>query len=398
MRIIGIVGEYNPFHLGHLAHIEESKKLVGGDCCVVCVMSGNFVQRGDAAIFNKHSRAHAAVRSGADIVFELPVPWAMSSAESFARGAVSLLGSLGVVSHLSFGSECGDMEKLSALAELLITPGIDELILQEMASGISYAAARQAAVQKEIGSMAELLEAPNNILAVEYLKAIYNMRLNIEPVTMRREGAMHDKPSKGAVRSASELRGMLESGRDIKGLVPAAAFEIYTRETQEGRGPVTMANLETAVLSRLRMLGDAAFSAAPDASEGLENRLSRAAWTEPSLEAVLSAAKTKRYTLARLRRMLLSVCIGITASSNVNTPPYARLLAAGEKGRGVLKMIAEKASVPVITKPASIKELDRDAKEVFALDCAAGDLYVLGYRAKEERRGGTDWRTSPIVY
>ncbi len=391
MKILGIVAEYNPFHNGHKSHIEESKKAIARETAAVCVMSGDYVQRGEAAIFSKYARAEAAVRGGADLVLELPLPWSLSSAESFARGAVGLLGSLNCVDYLSFGSECGDMAILNSLATALMDPALDITIREELKTGVSYAAARQAALSKSIGGLADYLESPNNILAVEYLKAIYNQRLRIEPLTIKRIGAGHDE--KGG--SASDIRSMLEVKKSIKNYVPKEAYEVFHREIEQGRGPVTMEHLETAILSRLRMMSESDFTDIPDDSEGLGNRLFAAAREETTLDGVLSAAKSKRYALSRLRRMCMCASLGIKKGQADGLPPYARVLAANEAGRRALNTISEKSSIPLITKPASVKELPVECLNLFELESSAHDLYVLGYAAKEERRGNADWRASP---
>ena len=397
MRILGIVSEYNPFHRGHSYHLEASRKLVGEGCGVVCVMGGNFMQRGEAAVFSKYARAEAAVRCGADVVFELPLPWAVASAAGFAHGAVGLLGALGAVTHISFGSECGELPPLNALATALLDPALDRKIQLELEKGLPYAAARQNALEQEVGELARLLEKPNNILAVEYLKALYELRLPIEPLTLRRTGAGHDERGGGVLCSAAELRSMLAAGRDISHQVPKAAAEVYLREIQQGRGPVGTEALETALLSRLRMLRETDYNAVPDATEGLGSRLYRAAVTEPTLDAVLSAAKTKRYAMARLRRMSLCAALGVKAGMADGVPPYARLLAASERGREVLREIGEKTRVPILTKPAAVREMSRDIRALFELESSATDLYVLGFTAREERRGGREWRTSPVL-
>jgi len=393
MKILGIVAEYNPFHNGHKLHIEESKIAISRDTATVCVMSGDFVQRGEAAIFSKYARAEAAVRSGADLVLELPLPWALSSAEGFARGAVGLLGALNCVDYLSFGSECGDMAILNSLATALLDPNIDVEIREELKSGISYAAARQEALSKSIGSLADHLETPNNILAIEYLKAIYNQRLRIEPMTIKRIGTGHDEEG----GSASDIRNMLEAGKPIKKYVPKEAYGIFKREREQGRGPVTMEHLECAILSRFRMMDELDFADIPDDSEGLGNRLFSAAQEETSLDGILSAAKTKRYALSRLRRMCMCASLGIKKEQSEGLPPYARVLAANEAGRNILKTISEKSSIPIITKPAAVKELSVECRRLFEQTSAAHDLFVLGYSAKEERRGNADWRTSPKI-
>lgn len=399
MSVIGIVGEYNPFHYGHKHHIAETKRLLGEDCPVVCAMSGDFIQRGEAAVYSKFARAEAAVRSGVDLVLELPPAWALSSAEGFARGAVGLLGSIGVVTHLSFGSECGEVEPLETLAEILLDPLIGADIRRELEAqeGIPFAAARQRAVAKRAGELSGQLETPNNILAVEYIKAVYEQGLSIKPVTVQRFGSGHDKMSESGHKSAAEIRRALANGADISASVPGSAYEIYRREDKLGRGPVLMENLESAMISRLRMLPDSAFAALPDAGEGLNNRLARAAREESGLDAVIAAAKSKRYALSRIRRMVMCAVLGISADMSRETPPYARVLAANARGCALLREMEGKARIPVITKPAAVKELGAECREVFDRSSSAHDLYVLGYSAKEERRGGADWRTSPKI-
>ena len=273
MKIAGLVAEYNPFHNGHLAHIEATKAALGPDTGIICCMSGDFVQRGEAAQWSKTARAECAVRCGADVVFELPVQWSLSSAEGFARGAVGLLDSLGVVDYLSFGSESPTAAPLERAAEALLDPAVDAAIRAELPSGDSYAVIRQRVLERFMGEGARVIETPNNILAVEYIKAIYERGSRMEPLATERRGAQHDKPASGRIRSASELRSMTAAGKPIAPYMPREAHAVLEREREQGRGPVLMGALETAVLSRLRMLGKADFAAIPDAAEGLENRL-----------------------------------------------------------------------------------------------------------------------------
>lgn len=400
MSVIGIVGEYNPFHYGHKHHITETKRLLGEDCPVVCVMSGDFIQRGEAAVYSKFARAEAAVRSGVDLVLELPTAWALSSAEGFARGAVGILGATGVVTHLSFGSECGETEPLETLAEILIDPLIGADIRRELEAqeGIPFALARQRAVAKRVGELSSQLETPNNILAVEYIKANYEQGLSIKPVTIQRFGSGHDEIGEsGHNKSAAEIRRALANGSNIASAVPESAYEVYRREDKLGRGPVLMANLESAMMSRLRMLPDSAFAALPDAGEGLSNRFAKAAREESGLDAVIAASKSKRYALSRIRRMAMCAVLGISAGMSREIPPYARVLAANARGCALLREMDGKSRIPVITKPAAVKELDPECRAVFDICSSAHDLYVLGYAAKEERRGGADWRTSPKI-
>lgn len=399
MRVVGIVGEYNPFHQGHAWHLQRTRETLGEDCAAVCVLSGDFVQRGEAAVYSKFARAEAAVRSGVDLAVELPLPWCLSSAEGFARGAVSLLAGLGCDS-LSFGSEAGELEPLEELAQLLIDPGLQPRIGERMKTdpNLSYAAARQRTVAEALGAeKAKLLETPNNILAVEYLKAVYELRADLQPLTLRRAGNAHDGSGAEGFRSAGELRRLLSQGKGIEAFLPKEAATVYEREERMGRGRPDPQTLETAVLSRLRFLPERAFEALPDAGDGLGRRLYRAAHEEATVDAVLSAAKSKRYALARLRRMLLCAALGVTAEQTSELPPYARVLAADGKGCELLRSASRTSRLPVLTKPAAVRELDRDCEAIFRLGAQAHDLYVLGYAAPGERRGGGDWRQGPCI-
>ncbi len=397
MNISGIISEYNPFHMGHKHHIDQTRAVLGEDSGVVCVMSGNFVQRGEPAAFSKNVRAECAVRGGADLVLELPIPWALASAEAFARGAVGVLGACGIISHLSFGSESGEVSSLDETAKVLLRPDMDAIIKDKLSTGVSYAAARQAAAEQLAGRAMPELKSPNNILGIEYIKAIYDQRLDIEPVTVKRIGAGHDKPGGGDIPSASELRRRLGKGESVLANMPADCAEALEREMYHGRGPVMGEALDTAIISRLRMLPQSVYEALPDAGEGLGVRLCRAAKTEVSVDAVIAAAATKRYALSRLRRMIMCAALGIKAGDNEGIPPYIRVLAANARGCSMLKKMQERASLPIITKAAEINSLGAEARACFALERAATDLFVLGFSAKEERRGDRDFRISPII-
>ena len=400
MNVTGIIAEYNPFHKGHHYHINESRSKYGEKSSIICIMSGNFVQRGQAALFNKYARAKAAVLCGADLVLELPLPWSLSSAEGFARGAVSILGKLGAVSSISFGSECGDVSSLEILAAALLSPEIDSEIKTELKSHVSYARARQNVIARKSGSAGELsglLETPNNILAVEYLKAISSLDLNISPMTMKRRGAAHDGEGHGEFRSASALRSMISSGEDFREFVPAQALQVFQEETDKGRGPVDMRCLETAMLSRLRMLKLSDFHSLPDNSEGLSDRIYKAVKTEASVSKILESAKTKRYAMSRLRRMLMCAALGLTADKARGLPPYTRLLGANKQGCRILKSVKKSSGIPIITKPASAEKLDDKSRHLFELECSAADFYTLAYENTEERKAGSDWRQSPFI-
>ena len=397
MDFIGVVCEYNPFHNGHAYHLRESARLTD-DQGVVCVMSGDFVQRGEAALYAKYARAEAAVRGGADVVFELPLPWSLASAEGFARGAVGLLAAIGATT-LSFGTESENLGILDTLARRLIEPQTVELIRAKMADEpeLSFAAARQRVLEELCGEGARALETPNNILAVEYLKTIYTENLSLKPLGVRRLGSAHDGAGEGNTRSASEIRSLLSRGESADRFMSASSRAVFERDTAQGRGIPSRPTLETAILSRLRMLRREDFLALPDASGGLGERLFRAAGEEPTLDAVFAAVKNKRLAMSRVRRACYCAALGITSNAADGIPPYARLLAANARGREMLAELKETSGIPIVNKPSSVRELGERSEMIFSIGAAAHDLYVLGYRAAEERRGGADWRTGPRI-
>lgn len=374
--VAGIVAEYNPFHAGHQYHIAETRRMLGADCGVMCVMSGDFVQRGDCAVFNKFVRAEAAVRGGADLVLELPVRWALSSAEGFANAGVAMLAATGVVTHLSFGSESGDLDALRAAASVQSDPAFSAALRAALKTGVSYPAAAEAAARALIGDDADVLTRPNDTLAVQYLRALDSENSAMIPVAVRRAGAGHDRPGEGDYPSASQMRAWMREGRDVHAYLPAAP---------EAK-PVFLEDLEMAILSRLRALPPEAFRDLPDAAEGLDNVLYRAVHAAASFDGILAAAKSKRYPMSRLRRMLLCAALGVRKTGAPDAPAYLRVLAANERGRALLHTMRKTASLPVITKPADGKN-----DPEFCLTAAAHDLYVL---ACADRAPGQDWRKS----
>ena len=398
MDMIGIVCEYNPFHLGHAYHIRQARAMGGPDCGILCVLSGDFVQRGEAAVYSKYARAEAACRGGADLVVELPIPWCLSSAEGFARGAVGLLGALGV-SALCFGSETGELSPLEELSRCLLQPGLQAEVRDLLSNdgSMSYAAARQEAVKARLGSLSALLSQPNNILAVEYLKAIYDLHLDLTPLPVLRAGNGHDRSDQEGFASASSLRKQIAAGKALDAHSPGQALAVFQKEREQGREIRDRSVFETAILSRLRMFDEQYFQSLPDAADGLGNRFYRAVREEAGYDAVLAAAQTKRYPLARIRRLSLCACLGVKAGMADGIPPYARVLAFSERGREMLRFIASHSALPLLTKPASVKQLSPSCQALFRLGADAHDFYVLGYPSRAERRPGADWRTGPKI-
>ena len=398
MKTIGIVAEYNPFHLGHEYHIRESRRLVGDDSSVIAVMSGDFVQRGEPAILSKYARAEAACRSGADLVIELPLPWALSSAEGFARGSVTLLASLGA-EVLSFGSETTDLDALKQIAELVSEEEFTEEVVDLLKTrpNMSFAAARQLCAEQRIGKPLPMLQQSNSILAVEYLKELRKNGLPMTPLAVRRRGAGHDERGAGEFPSAAELRSRIRTGAEIAGCVPDASKAVLGRELAAGRVADNPDRLELLMLSRLRYLKEEDFNMLPEAGHGLGKRLFTAVRNENSCEAIVAAAATRRYPRARVQRLCVSACLGLRASDLQGLPPYARVLAFNEKGRTILRNAEEHSQIPLLTKPAHVSALDGSAQHVFRLGADAHDFYTLLYQKEEERSCGADWRTGPAV-
>ena len=401
VQTTGVIIEYNPLHGGHIHMLEETRRMLGPETAVIGVMSGDFVQRGDFAIVRKQARARAAVESGVDLVLELPLPWAAAPAERFAEGGVQVLQATGIVTHLAFGSECGEIAPLRRLAETLRDERLDGLIREELTTGISFAAARQRAVEKLTSpEEAALLESANNVLGVEYCKALLKYGSTMEPVTVRRRGSGHDEALReGEYPSGSAVRELLKGGKRDEGLAlmaPAMARAFET-EAAAGRAPVLAETCERAILARLRSMSEADFARLDEGREGLSNRLYAAARTAVSVEELLEAAKTKRYAYARLRRMVLWAWLGLSPAELPETVPYLRVLAANETGRQLLSRMKKTAALPILTKPNHIRRLDEAAQNLFELEARAADLYALAYPELSAAVGGRAWREGPEI-
>lgn len=396
MAAAGIITEYNPLHMGHLHLLAEARRLLGPDTGMICVMSGNYVQRGEFAIAGKFARAAAAVRSGADLVLELPIPWALSSAEGFAAGAVELLKATGAVTHLVFGSECGDAAPLARAAEALLSSTFAQKLREELTKGDSFPAARQRAAGALLSREdAAALTRPNDILGVEYCKALRGS--GIQPVAFSRRGAGHDREDAGdGFASASAIRALLRRGEEAEALAlmaPAMA-EAFRAERKAGRAPAGLWNCERAVLARLRFLEEADYAALDLGNEGLHRRFFRASRSASSLAELLQTVKTKRYPLARLRRMVFRAYLGLPPAPP-ERPAYLRVLAANQRGTALLAGMRATAALPVLTKPAAVRRLDSEAQSLFHLEARADRLCALA--CPNPAAVPDEWRTGPVI-
>ncbi len=327
--VVGIICEYNPLHLGHKKQIDRIREDFGLETAIVCAMSGNFVQRGMPAILDKQVRAKAAILSGADLVLELPVTTALSSAEGFAAGGVKILGKL--CDYLCFGAETADPEALMETARLLLSPDFPPLLRTALESGKSFPAARQEALE-QLGGNGALLSQPNNILGTEYCKAILSQGCHMKPFPIHREGGYHAEIADAENPSATSVRNLMLIAHNWKACVPKQVRPLFENAPLHSLAPG-----ERAVLARLRTMTDAEFEALPYGSEGLWRKFMHACRREATLEAIIAATKSKRYTRTRIDRMVMCAFLGINEDMLKEEVPYTRVLAFNDRGREILK-------------------------------------------------------------
>ena len=382
MMICGVAAEYNPFHNGHALHLARARAETGAEA-VICVMSGNFVQRGEPAVVGKRTRTRMALAHGADMVLELPVPYATAAAERFAYGAVAVLSACGIVNAISFGSESGDLPALSAMA----AADEDDAFRARLHAGLREG--RSFPIARDMASADGVASAPNDILAVEYLRAVRRQNAPLMPHTLRREGAgYHDAEVCGALASATAVRAALLRGDAdaVRAAMPASTAEWLLTET-----PVTANDLSQAFHYALRTIPREKLMQIADISEGLENRILAFAEAHYALSDLAMAVKTKRYTLARVRRALLHILLQTDASAQCQPPPYIRVLGFRRDRERLLGRLCAEAALPVVTNLKNARTLLNDrAYALLADELRAGDIYrlaaqSLGHRIPNER-------------
>ncbi len=373
----GIVAEFNPFHNGHKYLVDSLRG--DGDNTVVAVMSESFVQRGECACVSPYERTLMALSCGVDLVLSLPVVYATSSAERFAEGGIGVLGSLGCIDALGFGSESADLNALKKCAEAITSEEFSPLLENRLSEGLSFPTARQRALRDMYGdSFANALASSNDILGVEYIKAINKYGFDIAPTPVKRLGVSHDSSeTSGDICSASAIRGFMKNSDNFKAFMPEKAAEILISSVDERKAPADFSKLENAVLYKLRTMTADDFKCLPDVSEGLEYRFIEAVRTSVSVAEILEKVKTKRYTHSRLRRIILCALLGITKNDTAISVPYIRVLGFNKNGAAVLKQAKDVAKLPIVTKSSDFKFLDDNAKRVFELECRARDLFAL---------------------
>lgn len=412
MNVVGIVVEYNPLHNGHVHHIAEARRLTGADA-IVAVMSGNFLQRGEPALVDKWARTEMALRLGVDVVFELPVAYAVQPAEWFAYGAMALLAATGVTTHLCFGSEAGSLEALLPLAERLAaeSDALKAAVAEELATGASYPAAYAAAAARTLASNGTasgeaataraLLEQPNNSLGLHYLIALQRLRSGIAPVTIRRRAAGYSDlaPQDAHIASATAVRRLLADGGldSAASYLPPATADILAREFAAGRGPVTWESFATPLFHQLLLATPEQLGAVHEVTEGLEHRLKKALpqLTQPTVAALLQQLKTKRYTHTKLQRMLLHILMQHPRESLVleqlaQGPAYLRVLGFTDTGQQLLKQIKRSGTLPLLTRAAGLEHPQLD------LDIRAAAAYANAMPRRQTDELLREYRQPPI--
>lgn len=387
MSVAGIIAEFNPLHNGHAYLLSEAKKMASDG--VIVVQSGNFTQRGEPAILEKHRRAETALLCGADLVLELPLAFSVAGAQTFARGGVGILHALGLTDTLVFGSECGDIRKLQTAADALFDSVVEAEIRVQMQTGAPYASAREQAVRTVYGEeTASLLQQPNNVLGIEYLRALRELHTTIIPQAVLRVGALHDSDeTAGGFASGSALRKRIEAKEEITAFLPPPSADILYAAFRRGFAPAQYAKLDVAVLAFLRKATAEDFSEVPDVSEGIENRILHAARISRTLTEVFDNAKTKRYSHARIRRIVLCGFLGVHRA-DTESIPYLRVLGFSERGKALLRRARETAKLPIVMRASDAEYLSASARHSFMLECRSTDIYNL--TLPEIRPSGTE--------
>lgn len=380
MKIGGIIAEYNPFHNGHAFQISQVRK----ECdAVVAIMSGSVVQRGSLAAFDKFNRSRAAVHGGVDLVIELPCVYTLAPAELFAAGAIAVMDECKVIDAIYFGSECGDTRSLQRAAEMMLdeTPVISMRIKENLKSGMGYRSAQLAAYIGVVPT--ELINLPNNILGIEYIKAILRSKSKIRPRALLRKYANHNdtSPSNGFA-SGNALRDMLDENVDISKYIPESTHYLY-----DAAAPCDRKLLDAIILYLLRIRGMKVFDTVFDAPPELVARILHSLPEATTLDDILNYTRTKQFSNARIRRAIMSALLDIDGSL-VNSPPqYLRVLAFNDTGREILAEIQKKTKLPIITKVADYRE----NSPMFAAELRATELSSIcrGFRK------GLDFTSSP---
>ncbi len=397
MKTVAIICEYNPLHSGHEYQIKRIKEEYGG-ARIVAVMSGELVQRADVAVFSRGVRAEAALAAGCDLVLELPFPYSYSSAEYFARAGVYIAEATGVCDTLSFGSELGDIDTLTSYCDVLRDEAFRAEVekAKEADKSLGHLKAVCEVSERLCGKeFADAISSPNNILALEYVKAVRELESKLELHTVRREGdGYNDVSGEGRFVSATYLRELISDGKEISGFVPTVCEELYRKATESG-AVSDINRLEAAILAYFRLADPRQLSDFAEMSDGLEFRLCECAATATGLDEFFSLAATKKYTNARIRRAVISSLLGVGEADMKALPAYTAVLGANKTGLEILKEMKKSARIPVITKPADYKSHGERVTAAFEKAQRAHALYSLSL----EKKGSADefMKFTPVI-
>ena len=410
-NVVGIIAEYNPFHNGHLYHLLQSKDIAQADS-VVAIISGNFTQRGDTSIVDKWTKAYMAICGGCDLVLELPTVYSISSAENFASGAIKILDSLKVVNSISFGAESDDLATLNNIANVLYTEpkGYTNILTHELQKGLSYPAARENAILmylNDIKRYANILNSPNNILAIEYLKALKTQKSNMTPIMIKRKKVYYnDERIVDDFASATAIRKLIKRREfdELRKVVPRSTYKLLSRPIRDGNIVISLSNFEKEIIYTLRKMSVKDIANLPDVSEGLENLIKSSADNCNDLSRLIVNIKSKRYTQTRIQRILLYALLEIDKKlmeESKKIVPYARVLGFTNKGKELISEINRKN--PKIHMITSVKKYieknnkpsNRILMQMLQKDILATDIYTLGFDF--ESKANLDFTNNMII-
>ncbi|WP_352419972.1 nucleotidyltransferase [Proteiniborus sp.] len=414
MKIVGLITEYNPFHNGHLYHLNESKRITNSEYSVA-IMSGNFLQRGEPALVDKWTRAKMAVDNGVDLVIELPIIYACQSAELFAFGAIKILDSMGCIDSVCFGSELGDIQLLNYITKILYyePDSYVKSLKSALEQGFSYPKAIEYALinyLKESSTIdtsiiSNIISNPNNILSIEYLKALNRIGSEIKPYTIKRkQSRYHDKSLTGSISSATAIREQIINNswmENIKHTVPPITYKHLKNFYSENNDFNSLNNFSVILLYLLRNTTSEKLKNIIDVTEGLENRIISCSNNHSNIYEILNCMNTKRYTTTRLKRILIHLLINLNKdifnNLNLHGPQYIRILGMSAKGIKIIKQAKRTSSLPIITKFADYIMLNNEIlNQMIELDKKATDIYVLGL-SKSQMKSNLDYFTSPYI-
>lgn len=414
LSVLGLIAEYNPFHNGHLYHFNTSMDITQAEYSV-CVMSGDFIQRGEPAIADKWARVRMALDAGIDLCIELPVVYCCSSAELFAYGAVSILNSLNAVDYICFGSESGKLDIIDICGDILSNEPQEfkEYLRQYLSEGKSFASSRAKSLVRYMKnhtaydiddeSLENLLLSPNNILGIEYVKWLKRLDSKIKPVTIKRmHSGYNDQSLKTPMPSASGIRKHIKDygSSGLEQFMPEYCIKIMDDEFKCGRGPVFMDSFTQAILCILRSYSADRLSDIFDVNEGLEYRIKKAS-RGGSIDNIVSNIKTRRYTETRINRILIHSLLGMRKDDIMQFkfpcgPQYIRVLGFSEKGKKILSNIKKCCALPIITNAADYRKYDNaQLKRMMQLDITSADIYCTAFKDKIMREGGAEYYKKP---